>query len=155
MRRSTAPRPLLVPLLAALVLLGAALAPALDADATPRPPRATTATAPAAAGIEPDEIDARATTRTRAPAAAAPSRTLAPGLPPRPPGSTGPGRFAPAVDPNGGAQAYETADCSSAGKTITCCLHEGEGASCNMFKMLCSAHGGTASGDGSEAICVE
>jgi len=111
------------------------------------------ATPPAATqGIEPDEIDARQ--RSEAPAPR-PARAVA--SPERKPPSTRvptPGRFAPATGPNGDPQSYETADCSTETKTITCCTNNGEGGSCNLFILLCEEQGGTGKGDAGDAICV-
>jgi len=59
-----------------------------------------------------------------------------------------------ATDPNGNPQAYETADCSTENKTITCCTNNGEGGSCNLFILLCEEQGGTGKGDAGDAICV-
>ncbi len=55
------------------------------------------------------------------------------------------------ANPESGPQRYDIADC---GNGLVCCSYTGEGSTCNLFKLLCSAHGGTASGDGSEAVCA-
>jgi hypothetical protein len=117
---------------------------------------ATTVRAPSAPpaktqGIEPDEIDARARAAeptTSSPARAAPARKPPVGTVPTP------GKFVVAKDDNGVEQAYDTADCSTETKTITCCTNSG-GASCNLFILLCEENGGTGKGDGGDAICVE
>ncbi|KFL38055.1 hypothetical protein N788_02450 [Arenimonas donghaensis DSM 18148 = HO3-R19] len=125
-----------------------AVAASASASETRKPATATAASQ----GVEPDEIDAKQ--RSQAPAAR-PARVAAPAR--KPPVGTvpTPGRFAPAVDPDGNPQAYETADCSSETKTITCCTNTGEGGSCNLFLLLCEEAGGTGKGDAGDAICVE
>ncbi len=130
-------------------ILGASVIAAAASDATVRKPSAPPA---ATQGIEPDEIDARQ--RSTAPTPR-PARVATP--PRKPPVGTvpTPGRFAPAVDPNGTPQGYETADCSTETKTISCCTSNGEGGSCNLFILLCNETGGVGKGDGGDAICVE
>ncbi|MBY4595045.1 hypothetical protein K3217_05765 [bacterium BD-1] len=133
-------------LLVALAL-GATVATAAASTAVRKP-----ATAPAATqGVEPDEIDARQRAEDPAPR---PAR-VAPATR-KPPVATvpTPGRFAPATGPDGEPQAYETADCSTETKTITCCTNNGEGGSCNLFILLCEEQGGTGKGDAGDAICV-
>lgn len=134
------------------VLLATVLAAALGTVQAAQAERQVVRPASANQGIEPDEIDAKQ--RSEAPAPR-PARVAQPAR--KPPVGTVPvpGRFAPAVDPNGQPQAYETADCSSETKTITCCTDNGEGASCNLFILLCEENGGTGKGDGGDAICVE
>lgn len=129
-------------------LLGASVIASASASSVRKP-----ATPPAATqGVEPDEIDARQ--RSTAPTPR-PARVAAPAR--KPPVGTvpTPGRFAPAKDPDGNPQAYETADCSTETKTITCCTNNGEGGSCNLFILLCEENGGTGKGDAGDAICVE
>lgn len=127
--------------------LGGALCAAAASETVRKP-----ATPPAATqGIEPDEINASQRARTPAPA---PARVATPAR--KPPVGTvpTPGKFAPAVDPDGKPQAYETADCSTETKAITCCTNTGEGGSCNLFILLCEENGGTGKGDAGDAICV-
>lgn len=135
----------------ARLLLALALGAAVTAAAASTPVRKP-ATAPAATqGVEPDEIDARQRAETPAPR---PAR-VAPATR-KPPATTvpTPGKFAPATDPNGNPQAYETADCSTETKAITCCTNNDEGGSCNLFILLCEEQGGTGKGDAGDAICV-
>lgn len=133
-------------------------------------------------GIEPDEIDnaSRATdqgaarparqpaTRSapaRAGAAAAPRASLQQmmmRLRPRQQGlvAIGPGggtsgptgvQARPAEPPK-----YEIADCGTDASPMICCHHEeGDGSSCNLFKILCGNAGGTAQGDGESAACSD
>lgn len=111
-------------------------------------PRKVAAAATANQGIEPDEIDARAESRARAATRATPARTARP--------VPTPGRFAVASNDQGQPQPYETADCSTEEKEITCCTKgDGPGASCNLFILLCNESGGTGKGDGGDAICVK
>lgn len=138
-------RLLLVALLGATALAaGAAGASEATRKATPQ--------AAANQGVEPDEIDVRQRAERPAPR---PARIATPAR--KPPVGTVPvpGKFVPAVDPEGNPQAYETADCSTETKTITCCTNNGEGGSCNLFILLCEENGGTGKGDGGDAICVE
>jgi hypothetical protein len=51
---------------------------------------------------------------------------------------------------------YEIADCGTATSPMICCHHEqGDGSSCNLFKILCENAGGTAQGDGESAACSD
>ena len=121
------------------------------------------------AGIEPDEIDAasRATAERRVPARSSRSGRrslqrmmleLSPrramlvraqaraGMPQ--PGSV---QARPAGPPK-----YEIADCGTSASPMICCHHEdGDGSSCNLFKILCENAGGTAQGDGESAACSD
>lgn len=45
------------------------------------------------------------------------------------------------ASPGQGPQAYETADCGTPAKPITCCTHGEGGASCNLFMLLCDEGG--------------
>lgn len=129
---------------AGLLLLGFALA---DSAPAAEPTRKVAATAAANQGIEPDEIDARATQGSRPATRVAPARTAKP--------MPTPGKFVVAKDDGGKPQRYETADCSSEDKKITCCTKgDGPGASCNLFILLCNETGGSGKGDGGDAICV-
>ncbi|MCY7312597.1 MAG: hypothetical protein LH491_02965, partial [Pseudoxanthomonas sp.] len=112
-----------------------------------------TTEAPKAAGIEPDEIDARQ--RAKADAAAHP----APASPParaRPAATTPAASAGKVMGPSpSGPQKYETAECGTPEKPITCCTQGvGPAASCNLFILLCNEGGGTGKGDGGDAICV-
>jgi hypothetical protein len=130
-------------------------------------------------GIEPDEINARAASqgRTSPPrvGTSSPRRAETPAgartlsvqqmmmrLQPRqaamiavPPGGgpAGPGNIQgrPPEPPK-----YEIADCGTATSPMICCHHEqGDGSSCNLFKILCQNAGGTAQGDGESAACSD
>lgn len=131
--------------LAGTMVLGIALAGSASAS---EPTRKVAEPATPQRGIEPDEIDARATARQRTPARVAPAR--AGGTVPTP------GKFVVAKDDQGEPQRYEVADCSTPDKNITCCTKgDGPGASCNLFILLCNETGGTGKGDGGDAICVK
>jgi hypothetical protein len=71
----------------------------------------------------------------------------------QPGGNTSP---ADKVAQPGQAPRYEIADCGTATSPMVCCHHEqGDGSTCNMFKMLCENAGGTAQGDGTDATCSD
>ncbi len=124
-------------------------------------------------GIEPDEIDAanRATDQRRArQAAPAPRRAgnsasvrqMMRKLQPRQAGrvalSGGGGAAGPANVQSKPAEPpkYEIAECGTATSPMICCHHEqGDGSSCNLFKILCENAGGTAQGDGESAACSD
>jgi hypothetical protein len=134
--------------------------------ANPSPPRATPSMKSVQAappkGIEPDEIDARATSRDAASGLATGKRQsmlvqLGPAQAARLPeasqgssGSTATGIQAKPAEP----PKYEVADCGTNVSPMVCCHHEsGDGSSCNLFKILCENAGGTAQGDGESAAC--
>lgn len=117
-------------------------------------------------GIEPDEIDARSRAADQSRASPAGSRLstqqMMLKLKPRSAGlvAVGPGGSAsgptsvqakPAEPPK-----YEIADCGTSVSPMICCHHEeGDGSSCNLFKILCGNAGGTAQGDGESAACSD
>ncbi|KAF1709879.1 hypothetical protein CSC70_09295 [Pseudoxanthomonas kalamensis DSM 18571] len=137
-----------------MCLAVAALFQAKVADAQTRQtsePAATTA-----AGIEPDEIDVRQAQKNATPVparvtTAKPARAATPVASPKPATAN-----LLAVGAGGdGSQKYETAECGTKDKPITCCTKgDGPGASCKLFMLLCNEGGGTGKGDGDDAICV-
>jgi hypothetical protein len=131
------------------VLLAFACSPRYDVQAQER----TTGSSDAA-GIEPDEIDARQRARSEAAPRPATSKPPARSVPSKPAPTAPMGKVAPASTP-AGPQKYETAECGTPEKPITCCTKgDGPGASCNLFILLCNEGGGTGKGDGGDAICV-
>jgi hypothetical protein len=140
--------------------------PTTGTAASQSPPRATPSTKSVQAapqeGIEPDEIDARATNRDAASGLATGKRQsmlvqLGPVQAARLPEANQPGsgssakgiQAKPAEPPK-----YEVADCGTNVSPMICCHHEsGDGSSCNLFKILCENAGGTAQGDGESPAC--
>ena len=132
-------------------------------------------------GIEPDEIDNKQSVADQSPASPARATQTRPGtagtpatgtrastqqmmlkLKPRtaglvPVGSGGGGAGAGKVQaPTPEPPKYEIADCGTDISPMICCHHEeGDGSSCNLFKILCENAGGTAQGDGESAACSD
>lgn len=132
-------------------------------------------------GIEPDEIDAKNRAADQSRASPARAKQGGPGTAGTPAAG---GRLSTqqmmlklkprsagliAVGPGGGASGptsvqtkpaeppkYEIADCGTSVSPMICCHHEeGDGSSCNLFKILCGNAGGTAQGDGESAACSD